>query len=47
MEIVIQAIEINQDQVADDAGVARWAAILTEVLGEVLTDDDLYKVEFY
>ncbi len=40
-------IEINQDQVADDAGVARWAAILTEVLGEVLTDDDLYKVEFY
>ena len=40
-------IEINQDQVADDDGVARWAGILSEVLTEVLRDETLFKVEFY
>jgi predicted N-formylglutamate amidohydrolase len=40
-------IEINQDQVADDAGVRRWGGILSEVLDELLRDEDLYKVEYF
>ena len=40
-------LEINQDQVADDAGVQRWAGILTDVLADILRDDDLFKVEYF
>ena len=39
-------LEINQDQIADDAGIRRWGAILTEVLGDILRDEGLYKVEY-
>ena len=40
-------LEINQDQVADDAGVQRWAGILTDVLADILRDDNLFKVEYF
>ena len=38
-------VEINQDQVADDAGVARWAEILTPILGDILELPGLHRVE--
>ena len=40
-------LEINQDQVADEAGIRRWGEILTEALTEILRDDDLFKVEYF
>jgi len=40
-------LEINQDQVADDTGIARWAGILLDVLPPIIADDELFKVEFY
>ncbi len=36
-------LEIRQDQVADDAGVERWAQILTEDLGKIMTNEELYE----
>ncbi len=38
-------IEINQDQITDDAGVARWATILDDVMKEILTLSGLHQVE--
>lgn len=38
-------IEINQDQLIDDAGIARWAAILDEVMKEILAISGLHRVE--
>lgn len=40
-------IEINQEQVADEAGVERWGGILTDVLREITRDDDLFCVEYH
>lgn len=36
-------IEIRQDLIADDAGVARWAGVLERVFNDVLADDGLYR----
>jgi len=38
-------IEINQEQVGDETGIARWGELLAEVLGEILTLDGLHRVE--
>ncbi len=38
-------IEINQDQLTDAAGVARWAAILDDVMKEILDLSGLHRVE--
>jgi predicted N-formylglutamate amidohydrolase len=35
-------IEVRQDVVADDEGVARWAGILERTLGPILADKTLY-----
>jgi predicted N-formylglutamate amidohydrolase len=40
-------VEINQDQVRDQAGIERWAGILTDVLGEILLTDGIHKVQEY
>jgi len=40
-------IEINQDQVFTEAGIERWSAILIESLGEIISDERLYRVEKY
>lgn len=40
-------LEINQDQIADEAGIRRWGEILTDALAEILRDDDLFKVEYF
>jgi predicted N-formylglutamate amidohydrolase len=40
-------VEINQDQVIDRPGVERWAGILAEVMGEILTMDGLHRVQQY
>jgi predicted N-formylglutamate amidohydrolase len=40
-------IEIRQDQVADEEGIQRWAQILTEDLGEIMTHDGLYEPKEY
>ncbi len=36
-------IEVRQDLIADDAGVAHWAGILERVIRDVLADDGLYR----
>ena len=36
-------IEIRQDLLADDAGVARWAAILQRALAPILNEPSLYR----
>ncbi len=36
-------IEVRQDMVADDAGVARWAGILERALAPILADRSLYR----
>ena len=41
------AVEIRQDLVDDAAGAEKWAAILAEVLDEVLKIDDLHRVEHF
>ena len=38
-------IEVRQDLLATDQGVAEWARILAPALQDVLTRDDLYRVE--
>ncbi len=38
-------IEINQDQIADAAGIARWAAILDGAMKEILSLSGLHRVE--
>jgi len=40
-------IEIRQDLVGDQAGIERWAQILTEDLGETLKNTDLYESRDY
>ncbi|NQW00969.1 MAG: N-formylglutamate amidohydrolase [Rhodospirillales bacterium] len=40
-------IEIRQDQVADQAGVARWSEMLHRILTEILTDANLYEAREY
>ncbi|MEK9671908.1 MAG: N-formylglutamate amidohydrolase [Rhodospirillaceae bacterium] len=40
-------IEINQDQVRDEAGQARWADILHRVLTLMIADDGLFRVELH
>jgi predicted N-formylglutamate amidohydrolase len=40
-------VEINQDQIADPPGVERWAGVLTEVIGEILTMDGVHRVQQY
>lgn len=37
-------IEVRQDLVADDAGVARWAGILQRALAPILGDESLYRI---
>ncbi len=39
------AIEINQDLIADDAGVARWIDILHNALAPILKVPGLHRVE--
>ena len=41
------SIEIRQDLIDSDAGVARWASILEESLQEILADDALYAIWQY
>lgn len=36
-------IEMRQDLIGDDAGIARWAEILTRVLRDVLADERVYQ----
>ena len=36
-------IEIRQDQIADGAGIARWADIMAEALGHVFADPALFR----
>lgn len=38
-------VEINQDQVRDDAGIRRWADLLEPILVDILTMDGLHRVE--
>lgn len=38
-------IEINQDQVKDDAGIRRWTDILTRALAKILEQPGLHRVE--
>ena len=38
-------VEINQEQVREEAGIVRWAAILSETLSEILAMDGLHRVE--
>ncbi len=40
-------IEINQDQVMDPAGIERWCGILTDVLKDVISSDDLFEARYY
>ena len=40
-------IEIRQDLVSDQAGVERWAEILTEDLSDILKDTNLYEAREY
>jgi len=40
-------LEIRQDQLADDEGIERWARILTEDLGKIMTNDGLYEQKEY
>ncbi len=40
-------VEINQDQVADAAGVERWAGILAEVMDEIMRGEGLHLVRQY
>lgn len=41
------AFEIRQDLIADDAGAARWAAILGAVLAGMIGDPALHRVEVF
>ena len=36
-------IEIRQDQIADEAGIARWADIMAEALGHLFADPGLFR----
>jgi predicted N-formylglutamate amidohydrolase len=36
-------IEMRQDLIGDDAGIARWAEVLTRVLRDVLADERVYQ----
>jgi predicted N-formylglutamate amidohydrolase len=36
-------IEMRQDLIGDDAGVARWAGVLSRVLRDVLADERVYQ----
>lgn len=38
-------IEVRQDLITDEAGIAEWCALLTETLGAVLRDESLYRPE--
>ena len=38
-------VEINQKQVCDEAGIARWSEILSQVMGEILTIEGLHRFE--
>lgn len=40
-------VEINQDLIADRRGVERWAAVLAEVMGEILQMDGVHRVQQY
>ena len=40
-------VEINQDQVRDQAGMERWAGILTDVMGDILVMKDIHEVREY
>jgi predicted N-formylglutamate amidohydrolase len=37
-------LEVRQDELADAAGVARWAGILGGALGAILADESLYRI---
>lgn len=41
------SFEIRQDLLADEAGVARWAALLADALAPVLADSSLHRVETF
>ena len=38
------SIEVRQDLVTTDAGVERWATLLTDALADILRDPDLYRI---
>ncbi|MFO1371356.1 MAG: N-formylglutamate amidohydrolase [Candidatus Competibacteraceae bacterium] len=40
-------VEIRQDLIADDAGCARWAAVVGDALEAVLRDESLYTVNHF
>jgi predicted N-formylglutamate amidohydrolase len=40
-------VEINQDQVRDQAGLERWAGIFTDVMGDILVMKDIHEVREY
>ena len=40
-------IEIREDHIRDEVGIARYADILADALAEILADPDLYRVENY
>jgi predicted N-formylglutamate amidohydrolase len=40
-------IEINQDQLLDNAGIDRWTAILDDVMKEILSLNNLHRIERY
>ncbi len=40
-------VEINQDQVRDQAGMERWAGIFTDVMGDILVMKDIHEVREY
>lgn len=41
------AVEINQDQISDRAGIERWAAHLIDALRPILDDQRLYDVAYF
>jgi predicted N-formylglutamate amidohydrolase len=40
-------IEIREDQIRDEAGIARYVDILADALTGILADDELYRCEVY
>jgi len=40
-------VEINQNQVRDQAGIERWTSILADVMGEILAQGGIHEVHEY
>ena len=43
--IATSAIEIRQDQIGDEQGQERWAELLAECLRDILTHEEIYRVQ--